>query len=202
MNRLTVALFATSDANHATHMKDYIDGANAMLKPHNMELEIYQTNPAGGARVLSYTGAVFNNAGDPGTVRQQCHVAVPAGRGIPVIFCKRNTDSASTNAIEMGSTIQKSNTEANNNVGWLPYILINTQGKSTANETLLHEMIHAAYGENQPKKPGDPHDPDTSSCFYGYGTVAGAPSSGSATRKLPANHADILRKAYFAAFVP
>ena len=202
MHRLTVALFATSDANHTTHMKDYIAGANAMLKPHNMELEIYQTNPAGGARVLSYTGAVFNNAGDPGTIRQQCHVAVPNGRGIPVIFCKRNTDNVTTNLIELGSMIPTSNKEANNNVGWLPYVLINTQGKSQANETLLHELIHAAYGENQPNKPRDPHDPDPSSCFYVNGTVAGVASSGSPTRKLPTKHVDILRKAYFSVYAP
>src|SRR5262245_15364136 len=202
MNRLTVALFATSDANHAAHLKDYVAGPNAMLKPHSVELEIYQTNPSGGAKVLPYTGAVFNSAGDPGTVRQQCHNAVPSGRGIPVIFCKRNTDNASSAGIELGSMIPTSNKEANNNVGWLPYVLINTQGKSQANEVLLHELIHAAYGENQPNKPRDPHDPDAGSCFYGYGTTAGVASSGAATRTLPAKHVDILRKAYFSTYVP
>jgi hypothetical protein len=201
MHRLTVALFATSDANHTATMNDYIAGANTMLAKHSMALEIYPTNPAGGARVLSYSGAVFDGPGDPATVRQQCHVAVPNGRGIPVIFCKRNTDNASSGAIELGSTIQTKNA-ANNGVGWLPYILINTQGKSTANEVLLHEMIHAAYGEKQPNKPGDPHDKDASSCFYAYGTVAGVASSGSSTRTLPAKHVDILRKAYFSVFVP
>ena len=104
----TVALFATSDANHTTHMNDYIAGANAMLAKHKMQLEIYQTNPAGGARVLPYTGAVFDGPGDPGTVRQQCHNAVPNGRGIPVIFCKRNTDTASSGGIELGSMIPTS----------------------------------------------------------------------------------------------
>ena len=42
MNRLTVALFATSDANHTTHMNEYINGANAMLAKHSMALEIYR----------------------------------------------------------------------------------------------------------------------------------------------------------------
>jgi hypothetical protein len=202
MNRLTVALFATSDADHASCLNDYVAGANTMLAKYGMALEIYQTNPAGGPRILPYSGAVFDGPGDPGTVRQQCHVAVPNGRGIPVIFCKRNTDNASSGAIELGSTIQTKN-EANNGVGWLPYILINTQGKSPANEVLLHEMIHAAYGENQPNKPGDPHDKDASSCFYAYGTSAnGGPLSGKATRNLPGKHADVLRKAYFSVFVP
>ena len=68
-------------------MNDYIASANAMLAKQSMKLEIYPTNPGGGARVLPYTGAVFDGPGDPGTVRQQCHVAVPIGRGVPVIFC-------------------------------------------------------------------------------------------------------------------
>jgi hypothetical protein len=202
MNRLTVALFATSDANHTTHMNDYIAGANAMLAKHQMALEIYQTNPGGGARVLPYTGAVFDGPGDPGTVRQQCHVAVPNGRGIPVIFCKRNMDNAASGGIELGSMIPTSNKDANSGVGWLPYVLINTQGKSSANEVLLHELIHAAYGDKQPNKPGDPHDRDAASCFYGYGTAAGVAASGSPTRTLPAKHADVLRKAYFSTYVP
>ncbi len=202
MNRLTVALFATSDANHAAHLTDYVAGANAMLATHSMALEIYPTNPVGGARVLPYTGAVFDQPGDPGTVRAQCHAAVPNGRGIPVIFCKRNTDSATSAQIELGSTIQTAS-DANNGVGWLPYILINTQGKSTANEVLLHEMIHAAYGANQPNKPGNPHDKDPASCFYDYGTSATTTAqSGKPTRNLPSKHADMLRKAYFSVYVP
>jgi len=202
MNRLTVALFATSDANHATHLADYVAGANTMLSPFSMALEIFSTNPAGGARILPYTGAVFDSAGDPGTVRGQCHAAVPNGRGIPVIFCKRNTDDAASSGIELGSTIQ-TKSAANDGVGWWPYVLINTQGKSTANEVLLHEMIHAAYGANQPNKPRDPHDTDPGSCFYQFGTVANAPKqSGSPTRTLPAKHADALRKAYFSVYVP
>ena len=205
MNRLTVALFATSDANHTTHLTDYVAGANTMLATYSMALEIFATNPSnpGGARILPYTGAVFDTTGDPGTVRAQCHQAVPVGRGIPVIFCKRNTDTTTSSQIELGSTIQTANTEANNNIGWLPYILINTQGKSTANEVLLHEMIHAAYGANQPNKPGNPHDKDAGSCFYDYGTSATPTAqSGKPTRTLPAKHADVLRKAYFSVYVP
>jgi len=201
MHRLTVALFATSDANHATHLADYVAGANTMLATHSMALEIFSTNPAGGARILPYTGAVFDSAGDPGSVRGQCHAAVPVGRGIPVIFCKRNMDNAASSGIELGSMIPTSNKDANSGVGWLPYVLINTQGKSSANEVLLHELIHAAYGDKQPNKPGDPHDRDPASCFYGYGTAAGVAASGSPIRSLPVKHADALRKAYFSAYV-
>ena len=201
MNRLTVAFFSTSDANHAAVLNDYVSGANTMLSKYGLALEIYPTNNSGGPRVLPYTGAVFDGPGDPGTVRQQAHVALPNGRGIPVIFCKRNTDTATSGAIELGSTIQTAN-PANNGVGWLPYILINTQGKSPANEVLLHEMIHAAYGA-KPPKAGDPHDTDSSSTFYAYGTSAtGGPLSGKPVRNLPTKHADMLRKAYFSVFVP
>jgi hypothetical protein len=67
----------------------------------------------------------------------------------------------------------------------------------------LHELIHAAYGENQPNKPSDPHDKDPGSCFYAYGTSANPGAlSGKPTRTLPANHADVPRKAYSSAYVP
>jgi hypothetical protein len=197
MNRLTVAFFATNDATYSTHYKPYLDGANAMLKPFNMEIEVYPTNGTNDPpRVLAYTGPVFDGAGDPGTVRAQCHMALPNGRGIPVIFCKRQTDNTRGSGFSFGSTIRTEATEANNGVKWLPYILINTQIQSTANEVLLHELIHAAYGSNQPD-----HDKETSSVFYDYGTDKDG-KGGDATRKLPQKHVDVLRKAYFAVFVP
>jgi hypothetical protein len=117
-----------------------------------------------------------------------------------VIFCKRNTDAATSSSLELGSTIQTSN-PANGGVGWLPCVLINAQEKSSANEVLLHEMIHAAYGPNQPNKGGDPHDADPSSTFYADGTTSGGPSGGKPTRNLPSKHADVLRKAYFPVYV-
>src|SRR3954454_11280851 len=137
MNRLTVALFATMDADFASVLQPYLDGANAMLKPYSMAIEVFPTDGTStNPRKLSYTGAVFDAAGDPGTVRQQAHTAVPVGRGIPVIFCKRNTDDAKGSGFEYGSTIQ-TKADANNGVGWLPYILINTQLKSASNEVIL-----------------------------------------------------------------
>ena len=131
MNRLTVALFATSDANYAACMDDYIAGANSMLAKYGMSVEIFP-NPAGGPRMLPYSGPVFDYAQDPATIRAQAHNALPVGRGIPVIVCKRNTDNTTTSLIEVGSTIQTTSS-ANNGYGWPPYILINTQAKSTAN---------------------------------------------------------------------
>jgi hypothetical protein len=197
MNRLTVAFFTTTDANFASVLKPYLDGANAMLAPFSMSVEVFPTNGSSDPpRILSYTGAVFDTAGDPGTIRQLAHVALPNGRGIPVIFCNRQTANATGPAGEFGSTILTSNSDANNGVGWLPYILINTQIKSVSNETLLHEMIHAAYGE---LKTG--HDSDPSSAFYTYGTSDDR-KGGGPTRKLPPQHVAALRKAYFSVFAP
>jgi hypothetical protein len=197
MNQLTVAFFATSDASYSSLYKSYLDGANTMLKPFDMSIEVYPTNGTSDSpRKVSYTGAVIDSAGDPGKVRQLAHLALPKGRGIPVIFCKRNTDDATTDSgTEFGSTIQ-TKSEANDGVGWLPYVLINTQYKSSANEVLLHELIHAAYGEKQPG-----HDSDKSSAFYAYGSDKDG-KGGNATRKLLQKHVDVLRKAYFANYVP
>jgi hypothetical protein len=203
MNRLTIAMFKTTDAQDGLCRAAYIAGANTMLAKYGIALELYPTDPSGDPRVLPYTGAVFDTTGDPGDVRAMAHRAVPNGRGIPVIFCKRNTDTATSKQVELGSTIQTAN-PANNGIGWMPYILINTQDKSPANEVLLHEMIHAAWGANQPNPGHDPHDTDPSSAFYAYGTTGTnpGPRSGSPIRQLPTIHADMLRKAYFSVFVP
>jgi hypothetical protein len=195
MNRLTIAVFATQDANYQALYKPYLDGANAMLKPFSMEVEVYSTNNSDAPRILPYTGAVFNAPGDPGTVRALAHQALPVGRGIPVIFCKRQTDDATMDA-DYGSTVPPEATEANGGIQWPCYILINTQVKSAVNEVLLHEMIHAAWLCKRNK-----HDSDKSSVFYEYGTKPNG-KDGAATRKLPPEHADALRKAYFSVYVP
>jgi hypothetical protein len=196
MNRLTVALFTTSDADFASVLQPYLDGASAMLAPYSMTLEVFTTDgKSAPPRKLPYIGPVFDGPGDPGTVRQQAHTVLPVGRGIPVIFCKRNTDDAKGSGFEYGSTIQTAS-PANDGASWLPYILINTQLKSVANEVLLHEMIHAAYGAAQPG-----HDPDKASAFYEYGSNEQG-KGGNWTRKLPQQHADVLRKAYFSTFLP
>ena len=196
MNVLTVALFTASDANYASVLPLYLSTANTLLKPHNMVMEVFPTNPGdkNAPRTLPFTGAAYDGPGDPGTLRAMAHRAVPVGRGIPVIFCKRNDDDTTTDSgKEGGSTILPENMETNNGIWWLPYILINTQTKSLSGETLLHEMIHAAYGKIVR------HDPSPKSVFYATGTTA---ASGERTRALSAPYADVLRKAYFASFAP
>ncbi len=198
MNRLTVALFTTTDADFVSVLQPYLDGAGAMLAPYSMTLEVFTTDGTSAPpRKLPYIGAVFDGPGDPGTVRQQANTVLPVGRGIPVIFCKRNTDDAKGSGYEFGSTIQTAS-PANGGVPWPPYILINTQLKSASNEVLLHEMIHAAYGAAQPKPS---HDTDKSSAFYQYGNDKDG-NGGNTARKLPHQHADMLRKAYFSTFLP
>jgi hypothetical protein len=188
MHLLTVALFATADANFRAVLQPYMDKANALLGPVQMRIDVYPTGGAAdGPKLLAYSGVVFDGPGDPGTVRAQAHNAVPNGRGIPVIFCKRQTDDTGGFGFEFGSTIQ-TDSAANNGIGWLPYILINTQIKSSGNEVLLHELIHASYGAQQPG-----HDTDPTSVFFEYG-------NGQPNRILPAKHLDALRRAYFSAY--
>jgi hypothetical protein len=195
MNRLTVAFFATQDANYKAVYQPYLDGANAMLKPFSMEIEVFPTNgTADPPRILPYTGVVLDSAGDLGTIRALAHTALPVDRGTPVIFCKRTTDNA-TRRGNFADTVHPEATEANGGVKWIAYVLINTQEKSAANEVLLHEMIHAAWLGKRA------YDKDKSSGFYEYGSDQEG-KGGATTRKLPPEHADALRKAYFSVYVP
>ncbi|HMK85182.1 MAG TPA: hypothetical protein VK437_04405 [Steroidobacteraceae bacterium] len=191
MHHLVVAFFATSDAKFSGILDPYVAGANGMLAPYEMAIETFPTNgSAGGPRILGYTGVVLDGPGDPGTVRAQAHNAVPQGRGIPVIFCKRQTDDSRGTGFDFGATIQ-TNSPVNNGIQWLPYILINTQVKSASNEVLLHELIHAAYGSNQPG-----HDASNTSVFFPYSS-----ESNGTQRTLSAPHASALRRAYFSVVV-
>ena len=194
MQVLTIAPFATNDADFASVMQPYLDTANDCLKPFDLKIEVFPTGgPAGTPRRLPFTGVVVDSAGDPGSMRQMAHTALPVGLGIPVIFCKLNTDDSRGSSFNFGETVKGAG-EANGGTFWLPYIMINTQIKSSANEVLLHEMIHASYTTTIVD-----HDADTSSVFYKYGSS----SDGGAAkaRKLPQVHADSLRKCYFARYV-
>ena len=84
--------------------------------------------------------------------------------------------------------------DENGGTFWLPYVIINTQIKSSANEVLLHELVHASYATTKVE-----HDPDPTSVFYKYG---GSSDGGAAkVRRLPQVHADSLRKCYFAKYM-
>ena len=89
MQVLTIAPFASTDADVASVMQPYLDTANDCLKAFDLSIEVFPTGgPAGTPRRLAFTGVVVDSAGDPGSLRQMAHVALPVGRGIPVIFCK------------------------------------------------------------------------------------------------------------------
>ncbi len=197
MNVLTVAFFAASDANYASVLPLYLSTADTLLYPYKMKIRVFANkfaNDPNAPRILPFTGPAYDGPGDPGTLRAMAHRALPVGLGIPVIFCKRNDDNSTTDGgKEGGSTILPENMETNNGIWWLPYILINTQTKSLSGETLLHEMIHAAYGKIVK------HDPSPKSVFYATGTTA---TSGERVRVLSAPYADVLRKAYFGSYEP
>ena len=78
-------------------------------------------------------------------------------------------------------------------MSWPPYVLINLRLQSRFNAVLLHELIHAAYGEKQPG-----HDGDKASIFA---SCAPDRDDTAAVRQLglPAKHVQALRGASFTA---
>jgi hypothetical protein len=142
--------------------------------------------PADRPLILPYHGAVIPSAGDPGTVRNQAHQAWPNGHGIPIIFCEFLSGDPA-----FGLTIQDvpEDDDARGGVHWLSFCLINTNKKSDSETTVLHEMIHAAYGKRVL------HDSDPDSVFYDENTETGIYEIRTLTKK----HAELLRHAYFAA---
>jgi hypothetical protein len=180
-----VAMFATTDADWKPVHDLYISTARKVLKAHDMNLEAPSTPIGGSMRILPFTGPVFLEPGDHAKVRYLAHQNLPVGLGIPVIFARLNTASASQP--RLGLTIKTHEGVATNGVPWLPYILVNTQDVSRSGETLVHEMIHAAY-----EPGGRVHDKDAKSVFFEFG-------NGENERYLPVEHATALSKAYFAA---
>jgi len=180
---LQVALFATESSNWPRVMQAYLDEANLHLKDHRMTLDQYPTDRP---LILPYKSAVVMSAGDPGVVRNLAHQALPNGRGIPIIFCEFLSNDPA-----FGETVLDvaEHDDARGGVHWLPFCLINTNRKSDSETTILHEMIHAAYGQSVP------HDTDPDSVFYGSNTDTGIYEIRTLTKK----HAEILRQSYFAA---
>ena len=63
MNRLTVALFTTTDADFASVLQPYLDGANAMLAPYSMAIEVFTT------------GGTVTHTAQPDTPDEMTHLA-------------------------------------------------------------------------------------------------------------------------------
>lgn len=179
---LQVALFATASSNWQRVMQLYLNEANLHLKNYRMALDPYPTERP---LILPYTGSVIAAAGDPGTVRNQAHKAWPNGRGIPIVFCEFLSGDPA-----FGLTIQDvpEDDDARGGVHWLPFCLINTNKKSDSETTILHEMVHAAYGKRVQ------HDSDPDSLFYDQNTETGTYEIRTLTKK----HAELLRQSYFA----
>ena len=83
----------------------------------------------------------------------------------------------------------------NDGVNWLPYILINTRLLSKSRAVLLHELIHAAYGEFPPLPRGGVHDPDLNSVFHDCDLDS--TQDGLTQLRMPPQHIDPLKRAYF-----
>ena len=193
MFNINVAMFTTPDANESTNLTAYLAKARHLL-PRDMRIVLFQTTPGSDTpRTLPYTRSV-NDEKDGGKLRALCHQAVPQGVGIPVIFCKF------FQARDLGVTVLNGAPQ-NDGIGWLPYILINTRLKAWRNGTLLHELIHAAYGDFQPHPGRDPHDTDTSSVFYDDDWDVPQPGV-SPQFRLPFEQISPPRRAYFTTYSP
>jgi len=193
---INIAMFMTSDGDDSTLRGDYLAKARAMIAP-TMRMKLFQTvSGSDTPRTLPYSGSV-NDERDGAKLRAMCHAAVPAGIGIPVIFCKFFQQ------IDFGYTVLTSDAQ-NGGVQWLPYILINTRSKAWRNGVLLHELIHAAYGESQPtprRGDRDPHDSDQNSVFNANDSDIRQPGQ-SPNLALPAVHRRALEHAYFTTWGP
>jgi hypothetical protein len=194
---LDIAVFATADSNWEKGLGLYVQGANYHLGNYNMRLNLNPPQPKEPIG-LPLTGEMYDPPPDgdkvamrPGDLRAACAKALPAGRGIPVIFTKFHRSDA-------GVTVYTDDVSANRAVQWLNYVLIKENNLNSDRGALLHELIHAA------NYIGD--DPSTR-----WGNrILHDRSPSSVMRPNPINdvpvfmddrHAQALRGAYFARYV-
>ena len=194
MVKLDLAVFANADANWRSGLDPYLSLAAAKLAPLAIELNVFPARPADPTLLLT-NGPVFDRVPDAppnpfallaGDVRFACSVALPAGHGIPVIFCRFNRTG------DAGVTIFTSDLAVNRNIRWLNYVLINAAIVNANHAVLLHELIHAAdYVGNTGF--GNKHDSDNTSIMRESEAVPGLPPPVVFER-----HAAALRRCYFA----
>lgn len=191
MHVITIAPFTASNALDGAFLKvipqAYLTAARNLLKPHNIAIELLRTGIGGVPCVVTWPKAVDDEK-DGGSLRKLCEDTTDTsiGSSIPVIFCMFLQQS------DYGVTVLPSDMQ-NWGTKWPPYVLVNLRLQSRFNAVLLHELIHAAYGEKQPE-----HDDDKTSIF-----ASCAPDRGdtAAARQLglPLKHVQALRGAPFAA---
>jgi hypothetical protein len=190
MHVITIAPFTTSNGLDSAFLKvipqAYLTTARNLLKPHNIAIEVLQTGIGTTPCVVTWDKAV-NDEKDGGSVRQLCEdtTGTPIGSAVAVIFCMF------FQAADFGATVLTSDMQ-NWGAKWAPYVLINLRLRSRFNAVLLHELIHAAYGESQPG-----HDDEKTSIFA---SCAPDRDDTSAVRQLdlPLKHVKALRGAAFA----
>lgn len=179
---LNAAFFKTADADWSRVYRFYIDGGNALLREHNMEIGVPNRDPIG----IPFQGVVWPSSGDPGILRAQAHQALPQGIGVPIIFCNLGDQTI------FGMTIKPDDTEANGGVGWLPYILITTSMRNRTDDTIVHEMVHTTFPHT-----GDIHDSDPHSIFSENGNISDLRSGPPVLKRISKKYAERLRHAYF-----
>lgn len=188
---LDVALFATADADWTRVIDPYLSGANYHLSNFDIRLNVYplrKNDPLG----LGISGKVHDRPSDfglvllPGDLRAAAAVVLPTPHGMPVIFCRFHRSDA-------GLTVFTEDTGANRSIGWLNYVLINTDHLNQDRGALLHEIVHAANysGDTDFQFNRFLHDTDLSSVMR-RDPVPGMPIT------MMDRHAAKLRTAYFA----
>ena len=142
MRLLDIALFATADAALDDKLDFYLRGANYHLASYDIRLNVYPKRP-NNPIVLPALGPVHDRPPDfgfailPGDLRAAAAIALPEPHGIPVIFCRFQRSDA-------GLTVYHEDLGANRNIGWLNYILVNSNVRNFHPNVILHELIHAA----------------------------------------------------------
>ena len=192
MIALDVVFFATADAPWVNVIDAYIGGAAYHFANFDLALSSYPARPADPIP-LPLVGAVYDRVPDngigllAGDVRLAASVALPAGRGIPVIFCRFQRSS------NAAVTILRGDSGVNRDVDWLTYILINPEVLNAQREVLAHELIHAANYSGDIDRWGDIylHDSDPTSIMRPRGAGGGVVA-------MQERHAIALRQAYFA----
>src|SRR5262249_45625076 len=190
MHVITIAPFTASNGLDCPFLQvtpqAYLDTARKLLKPHKIAIEVRLTGFGNTPCVVSWDKAV-DYTKDGGSLRELCDdaTATPIGSAVPVIFCMFFQVSA------FGVAVLTSDMQ--NRTPWPPYVLINLRLQSRFKVVLLHELVHAAYGENQPE-----HDDDKTSIFASC-TPDEKDSAAARQLGLPLKHVEALRGAPFTA---
>ena len=181
---LRLTLFATADCKWRDIRDPYVQVANDHLRPHGLVLDLFPEDAGSQPIMLNPQGALMIQD-DYLRVRNLAHQALPNGDGrVPVIFCCMNGENGGTVPPGTGGST------------WLPFVLLNTDNHTWHEETLLHELVHAA---GYAGTAGDhTHDTDGGSVMFWADPLRPGYVGPVLPRALTTKHATALRTSYFA----